>query len=563
MIYENEKIRLLTALLHAHGVKQVVACPGSRNAPILNNICEEGRMCCFPVTDERSAGFFALGLSLAQGCRPVAVCVTSGSALLNVAPAVAEAYERHVPLVVVSADRPIEWIGQHVGQTIRQAGALDLMVRKSVNLVTSEQHAEWYLQRNIQEALMAACSGAKGPVHINVPLPNASEMPLTETVSLETDAAGDGKSLNYRKMELLEPAVCDSQVMERVIRPLLAARRPMLLLGHLELDETVQDLLSRLSRRMAVVAEAITWKEAPQLPPLLERLDAEKMPDFVVYMGGSFVCRQLNTRLAEARGMELWRVDADGEVTDLFRCARGVVRVAPEVFIRTLLAQAETEAPDHASSQEEAEAKDSACRYADFCRQPTGAEAPSWSEHPLEATVAYLEEQLEDMDYTYQVHYANSRAVRWGCRYAYGHKLWCNRGVNGIEGSVSTAVGFAAASPDKVILVTGDLSFFYDQNALWNRHLGGNLRILLLNDHGGGIFRQVKGLDPCARLEDIVSAAHPAEARGICTQNDVGYLHAGSFDEMRMGIVTLLTEETNRPMLLEIDAMIHENKIQQ
>ena len=177
--------------------------------------------------------------------------------------------------------------------------------------------------------------------------------------------------------------------------------------------------------------------------------------------------------------------------------------------------------------------------------------------------MAYLEEQLEDMDYTYQVHYANSRAVRWGCRYAYGHKLWCNRGVNGIEGSVSTAVGFAAASPDKVILVTGDLSFFYDQNALWNRHLGGNLRILLLNDHGGGIFRQVKGLEPCARLEDIVSAAHPAEARGICTQNDVGYLHAGSFDEMRMGIVTLLTEETNRPMLLEIEAMIHENKIQQ
>ena len=563
MIYDNEKIRLLTSLLHAHGVKQVVACPGSRNAPILNNICEEGRMCCFPVTDERSAGFFALGLSLAQGCRPVAVCVTPGPALLNVAPAVAEAYERHVPLVVGSADRPIEWIGQHVGQTIRQAGSLDLMVRKSVNLVTSEQHAEWYLQRNIQEALMAACSGAKGPVHINVPLPNASEMPLTETVSLETDAAGDGKSLNYRKMELLEPAVCDPQVMERVIRPLLAARRPMLLLGHLELDETVQDLLSRLSRRMAVVAEAITWKEAPQLPPLLERLDAEKMPDFVVYMGGSFVCRQLNTRLAEARGMELWRVDADGEVTDLFRCARGVVRVAPEVFICTLLGQAGTEARDDVSSEEEAEAKDSACRYADFCRQPTWAEAPSWSEHPLEATVAYLEEQLEDMDYTYQVHYANSRAVRWGCRYAYGHKLWCNRGVNGIEGSVSTAVGFAAASPDKVILVTGDLSFFYDQNALWNRHLGGNLRILLLNDHGGGIFRQVKGLEPCARLEDIVSAAHPAEARGICTQNDVGYLHAGSFDEMRMGIVTLLTEETNRPMLLEIDAMIHENKIQQ
>ncbi|MGM9707766.1 MAG: 2-succinyl-5-enolpyruvyl-6-hydroxy-3-cyclohexene-1-carboxylic-acid synthase [Prevotella sp.] len=555
MIYDNEKIRLLTALLHAHGVKQVVACPGSRNAPILNNICEEGRMRCFPVTDERSAGFFALGLSLAQGCSPVAVCVTSGSALLNVAPAVAEAYERHVPLVVVSADRPVEWIGQHVGQTIRQAGAIDLTVRKSVNLVATEQHSGWYLQRLIQEALMAACSGAKGPVHINVPLPNATEMPMVEAhpEDVAEDGSGSASDRSWQKMELLEPAVCDAQVREHVIRPMLAARRPMLLLGHLELGDEGQEMLSRLARRMAVVAEAITWREAPQLPPLLQRLDDGKMPDFVVYMGGSFVCRQLNTRLAEATGTELWRVDADGEVADLFRRTRGVVKVAPEVFIRGLLEQVEAEAHDASSSQEEAAARECACRYADFCRQPVGAEAPEWREQPLEATVAYLEEQLEDMDYDYQVHYANSRAVRWGCRYAYAHKIWCNRGVNGIEGSVSTAVGFAAATTDKVFLVTGDLSFFYDQNALWNRHLGGNLRILLLNDHGGGIFRQVKGLEHCAHLEDIVSASHPADARGICTQNDVGYIHAATFDEMRMGIVRLLTEETSRPMVLEVE----------
>ena len=134
--------------------------------------------------------------------------------------------------------------------------------------------------------------------------------------------------------------------------------------------------------------------------------------------------------------------------------------------------------------------------------------------------------------------------------------------MNGIEGSLSTAVGFAATTDDKVFCIVGDLSFFYDQNALWNQNLGGNLRIILLNNDGGGIFSSLKGLEQNEERKQFIAGEHHTQAQGICAQNDVGYLKARNMEEMQIGIVTLLTKETVRPLLLEVqtdmetDAMV-------
>lgn len=176
MYCDKANVNTLTALLMAHGVRDAIVCPGSRNAPIVHNLNLCPDIHCYPVTDERSAGFYALGLAEATA-RPVVVCVTSGSALLNVLPAVAEAYYRHVPVVVISADRPKEWIDQLDGQTLPQEGALGRFVRKVVSLPewdtdgserATTQH--WYCNRIINETLSAAMSDGGGPVHINVPL---------------------------------------------------------------------------------------------------------------------------------------------------------------------------------------------------------------------------------------------------------------------------------------------------------------------------------------------------------------------------------------------------------
>jgi 2-succinyl-5-enolpyruvyl-6-hydroxy-3-cyclohexene-1-carboxylate synthase len=132
------------------------------------------------------------------------------------------------------------------------------------------------------------------------------------------------------------------------------------------------------------------------------------------------------------------------------------------------------------------------------------------------------------------------------------HHVWCNRGVNGIEGSLSTAAGCSLVTRGTVFCVIGDLSFFYDQNALWNQHLSGNFRIMLLNNGRGGIFDQLPGLDQSAARHRLIAGQHTATAEGICRQNGVDYLSARTMDELTKGIDCLLATDAPRPLLLEV-----------
>ena len=181
-------------------------------------------------------------------------------------------------------------------------------------------------------------------------------------------------------------------------------------------------------------------------------------------------------------------------------------------------------------------------------RRQVSAYEPAYSQM---AAVKYLEAHNGADSLCGSFHYANSTAIRLANIYAQ-HPVWCNRGVNGIEGSLSTAAGYSVVSEQRIVCVLGDLSFFYDQNALWNQNLKGNLRILLLNNGKGGIFNMLKGLEQSPARDKFVSAAHHTTAKGICLQNDVVYLKAENMDEMQQGIDTLLNIESQRPVLLEV-----------
>ena len=164
------------------------------------------------------------------------------------------------------------------------------------------------------------------------------------------------------------------------------------------------------------------------------------------------------------------------------------------------------------------------------------------------AVVRYFEQQCSMNNV---VHYANSTAIRLANTYAHS-TVYCNRGVNGIEGSLSTAAGFSLVADEKVFCVIGDLSFFYDQNALWNQNLRGNLRILLLNNGHGAIFDTLPGLSQSPARDRLVAAAHATTAEGICRQNNVTYLKATNMAEMQQAVDTLLYIESDRPVLLEV-----------
>lgn len=557
MFSNKENINILTALLVKKGVTHAVVCPGSRNAPIVHNLNEADSITCHPVTDERSAGFYAIGLAQATG-QPVVVCVTSGSALLNVAPAVAEAFYQHIPLIVVSADRPQQWIGQLDGQTLPQPGAFGTMVRHSVQLPEPHNDEErWLCRRLINEALHLCTCRQAAPVHINVPITeplftfNVEQLPQ---VTL------------YRSHSINATTCADNGALQ----PFLAAQKPMIVMGQTANGVVSNATLRSLSARFVVLAEPLsnsgyTVIHADEAARLLlndkhnigemmgrngetvgcnDITSADFLPDYVLYLGDTLVSKALRQLLRRAKAPTCLVTPDASQVPDPLMTLTDIVECQLDKMDALLASLAGNEAVTPSAHNFHARWQTLLACCADHAE---GYEPP----YSQMATVRYFESQLEDLDIDLHVHYANSSAVRLSSIYA-AHRVWCNRGVNGIEGSLSTAAGFSLGTPDMVVCVIGDLSFFYDQNALWNSQLHGNLRIILLNNHGGGIFSTLPGLEASAAAHDMVSATHNADARGICTQNDIGYLKANNIDEMQLGIVTLLTQQTDRPMLLEV-----------
>lgn len=545
-MYSNkENVNILTSLLLEYGVSDAVVCPGSRNAPIVHNlsVCEAIR--CRPVTDERSAAFYALGLAIATR-RPTVVCVTSGSALLNVMPAVAEAAYQHVPLVVISADRPQQWIDQLDGQTIPQSDALGRFVRKAVQLPEPHNDEErWLCRRLVNEAMHLATCRQGAPVHINVPI---SE-PLFE---FDTEQLPQLSRFNNIKRAVIKDASMDMP------DAFHEAKRPMIVIGQLAHGTISHETIRSLSEKYVVMSEPLSnpsymtihFDEAIRYivsdnSSINDDEDDKTAyyPDYVIYVGDTLVSKPARRFLRNAKAPSCLITPDAADIHDPLMTLTDIVECDSD-SINALLASL-CDAPD---TDERCRFHDRWQSFLDAYAAHADAYAPEYSQM---ATVKYFEEQLADLDIDICVHYANSSAVRLACIYAQ-HYVWCNRGVNGIEGSLSTAAGFSLATHDMTVCVIGDLSFFYDQNALWNSNLRGNFRIILLNNRGGGIFRQLPGLSDSPAADDLVMASHENTAQGICTQNDIGYLSAKNMDEMQIGIVTLLTRESERPMLLEV-----------
>ena len=505
-MYSNkENVNILTSLLSTFGVRHAVVCPGSRNAAIVHNLNECPEITCIPVTDERSAGFYALGMALGENL-PVIVCVTSGTALLNLIPAVAEAYYQCAPLIVISADRPPQWIDQLDGQTLPQPDALGRFVRKAVTLPEPHNEEEhWYCNRLVNEALLETLHHGGGPVHINVPITE----PLFE---FTVKKLPEEREIDCTANELSEDEAA------AVTLHFLQAERPLLLSG--------QPLNALMDEAVYLVAD-----------------DESYTPDFVLNMGGSVVSKRLKQYLRRAK--ESWLVNEAGTMADPFMNLTYVIegcRSDVEDYLTTVL---EVRKIDFVEKWKD---------LLDRIRDHVNAYQPDYSQM---AAVKLFEKKIGQAEDMY-VHYANSTAIRLANTYA-EHEVFCNRGVNGIDGSLSTAAGFSCVTDKKVFCVIGDLSFFYDQNALWNQNLRGNLRILLLNNGRGGIFNTLKGLEKSEARDTLVAAKHHTTAEGICAQNKVDYMKVKSMRDLKKGIEKLVDSKSRRPMLLEVFTDVDED----
>ena len=534
MYSDKKNILQLAALLIEHNVKKIVLCPGSRNSPIVQTLANHPFFSCYSVADERSAAFFAIGLAL-HGGQPAAICCTSGSALLNIHPAVSEAFYQQVPLVVISADRPSAWIGQMDGQTLPQPGVFGSIIKKSVQLpeIHTEED-EWYCNRLINEALLELNHHGKGPVHINVPISEplfnfaTEELPKVRVIT------------RYQGLNVYD------REYNSLIDRLNKYNRRMIIAGQMSLIYLFEKKYSKLLYKHFVwLTEHIGNKTVPGIPVknfdtalyTLPEEQLEKMvPDLVITYGGHIVSKRLKEFLRKHPPREHWHVSLDGEVVDLFGSLTTVIEMDPFEFLEKIAYLLEN-------------------RTSEFPRV--------WEYHTRsipEPEFAYSEmaaigSLIKSLPTPAALHLGNSSSIRYAQLYALPEEVevCCNRGINGIEGSLSTAIGYSVCSDKLNFVVIGDLSFFYDMNALWNTNFGCNLRILMLNNGGGEIFHTLPGLDMESKTHRFVTANHKTTAKGWAEERGFTYISVLNTEELVADMETF-TQPTphNQPMFMEV-----------
>lgn len=532
MFSNKDNINILTALLIKHGVRHAVVCPGSRNAPIVHNLHKLESMCkmtCYPVTDERSAGFYAIGISQAIG-NMVAVCVTSGSAVLNLAPAVAEAKYQHIPIIIISADRPAAWIDQLDGQTLPQPNVFGTLAVKCVNL--PEPHSDderWQCNRMVNEAILSCQRHGCAPVHINVPI---SE-PL-----FEFSVEGLPNERMIKRISAIT-VCCPPQLTETVNQ----SSRPMLVVGQTKNDHRLQAVISALRRHIVVIQEPLSGTATHFDNVLKYAADTSiYQPHLIIYIGDTLVSKPMRHFLRTATDAQQWRISENNDITDSFQHLTCAIEGSPAHILGMLAG----------NIRPNAEAKGYKALWDNALKEAQERTIDDTATFSPGCAVKLFENELAINGNGCAVHYANSSAIRHACIYA-NHYVYCNRGVNGIEGCLSTAAGFSLATDKRVYCVIGDLSFFYDQNALWNTRLRGNLRILLLNDGRGGIFSQLPGLEQSSALNDYIAACHHTSAQGVCATNNITYIQATNGTETETAIKRLFSDgDYCNPMLVEV-----------
>ena len=534
MYTDKKNILQLAALLEAYGITKVVLCPGSRNVPIAHTLSNHPAFTCYAMTDERSAGYFALGLALNSG-KPVAVCCTSGTALLNLHPAVAEAFYQKVPLIVISADRPAAWIGQMDGQTLPQPDVFRTLVKKSVNL--PEIHTdedEWFCNRLINEALLETNHHGKGPVHINVP--------VSEPLFGFTTAALPGVRVitRYQGLNIYDRDYND------LIDRMNKYRKRMIVVGQMNLIYLFEKRYTKLLyKHFAWLTEHIGNQTVPGIPvknfdTALYAMPEEQMnrmaPDLLITYGGHIVSKRLKKFLRQHPPKEHWHVSPDGEVTDLYCSLTPVIEMDPFEFLEKIAGLLENHTPEYPRIWE------------DYCK---AVPEPEFAYSEMAAVGALIKSLPEKS----VLHLANSSVVRYAQLYAISPtiEVCCNRGTSGIEGSLSTAVGYAATSDKLNFAAIGDLSFFDDMNAVWNVNVGSNLRILLLNNGGGEIFHTLPGLEMSEASHKFITAVHKTSAKGWAEERGFLYLRAENDGQLAETMQTFTCPETvERPILLEV-----------
>lgn len=520
MYSKKENILQLVSLLKQNKVLHIVVSPGSRNMPLAESFYNDSDFKCYAVTDERSAGFFAIGLILNLNC-PVAICCTSGSALLNYGSAISEAFYQELPLLILSADRPQAWIGQMDGQTMQQTQLFGNMLAKEVNLpIIKSEEDSWFCNRLINEALLALFSPKKSPVHINIPIDepffdcSATTLPVARCIHRNRNIENDWN----------------------------CASKPLVIVGQMHPNDTelLSNCLSALN--CPILSENIgnlrsTKNNIPLFDAILLNSNEALNPDLVIYIGGHIVSKRLKQWLRNCHPKQCWRIAPSGDVADTFQSLTDIFDTNPSDFIKNLT-------PKKTDNE-----------YLSLWRNLNSAllKKIDYYDYSSNLTLFAIKELIQSVPSQSALFLANSNTIRHS-QFFINKELnfFCNRGINGIDGSLSAAVGYACNYDHLTFLIIGDLSFFYDMNALWYQSISPNLRILLLNNNGGGIFKSLPGLNESDAVKELIITHNKVTAKGWAESVGLSYFYADD-NSFTTHLLEILTAPSETPILLELN----------
>lgn len=503
------KIQLAQSVLticKQNNIKHIVISPGSRNAPLTIGFASDSFFKPYSIADERCAAFFALGMAQ-QLKEPVAIVCTSGSALLNYYPAIAEAFYSQIPLIVISADRPTSKIDIGDGQTIRQANVFENHILFNANL---EENVSVANDTLIHNAIYTAVL-KKGPVHINAPFeeplydivselsvsPKAIEQPKQESVVINWDFLQSSWDKAAKKLILI--GVQDQNVI------------PEHIIQQWNLDPSIVVLTE-------VTSNIRTSNFINSIDSLITSFtDAEfKMlqPDILISIGGMVVSKRIKKFFRSYKPAAHWHVDLL-RAYDTFGALTQHVVATPSTFFSKM-----TYGQTASNYQQNILNCYNSLRehQAEFVKQ-----APYSDLKVFEAIFNFIPKNS-------LLHISNSSAIRYAQLIDMPQDLevFCNRGTSGIDGCTSTAIGAAVQTLKPTTLITGDISFLYDSNGLWNKYTPDNFKIIVLNNGGGGIFRILPGHQDTEVFNTYFETEHQHTAEHLAKMYDYEYIKAES-----------------------------------
>ena len=535
MYTELKSYQIVIAMLKKYGIKHLVLSAGSRNVPFVHSVEADPFFKCYSVVDERSAGYFALGLAQELN-EPVLISCTASTASCNYYPPVSEAFYQNVPIVILTSDRDPEMLGQREDQMINQVGMFDRHVRKSVNLpIIYNKDNEHYCERLLNEALLELDhNGQKGPVHINVPMNsynrtfNVKELPDVKKIDRfyvsnqdKWKELANQLSLSKKIMVICGQESFVSEKLNKEIKTFFEKYNCVIINDHMsniDFDKAINTIVLMDDNYVSIST--------------LNNL----MPDIVISFGGQVFSGLKGQLKKNYCKFEHWLISENGEVCDLFKGLKNIFECTPESFFEFFNNAAEENSHNDNNY------------YNEFVKYKNSLKIPELGYSSMYA----IKNVVESIESNSILHLSINDSIRISNFFDLKNdiKVYANIGTYGIDGCMSTFLGQAAAAPNKkAFLIIGDLAFFYDMNSLRLNSLGKNVHILLINNHGGSEFYYNKTcIEPLGDLH--TTARHSTQAAGWVKDNNIKYLSSTTKEEFDRNLVCFLNSD--EPVLFEV-----------